>query len=73
MSYIDDVDLESTSNNLKTQRLLGRADKILDSVGINDSSASSKSDSYSSSYQKRALKVGFLIVLLTRKKALEIW
>ncbi|XP_050500440.1 uncharacterized protein LOC126880552 [Diabrotica virgifera virgifera] len=37
VSIIDDADLENTSNNLKSMRLLDRSDKILDSVGINDS------------------------------------
>lgn len=36
VSLIDDLDLESTSNNLKTHRLLDRSEKILDSVGISD-------------------------------------
>ncbi|XP_072380143.1 uncharacterized protein [Diabrotica undecimpunctata] len=36
VSIIDDADLESTSNNLKSMRLLDRSEKILDSVGIND-------------------------------------
>lgn len=39
VSQIDDIDLEGTSNVLKTHRMLGRSDKILDSVGINERSA----------------------------------
>lgn len=35
---MDDVDLENTSNNLKTHRMLDRSDRILDSVGIREKS-----------------------------------
>lgn len=38
MSLIDDVDLESTSSNLKSHRLLDRTEKLLETVGITDSS-----------------------------------
>ncbi|CAH1961237.1 unnamed protein product [Acanthoscelides obtectus] len=37
MAAHNDVDLESTSNNLKTHRMLDRSEKLLDTVGINDS------------------------------------
>lgn len=52
---VDDADLETVSSNLKSQRLLDRSEKILDSIGINDSSASKNEFSY----QKRALKVSY--------------
>ncbi|CAH0547864.1 unnamed protein product [Brassicogethes aeneus] len=38
VSIIDDVDLESTSNNIKTFRMLDRSEKMLNSVGINENS-----------------------------------
>lgn len=38
MTIIDDADLENTSNNLKTHRMLDRSDKLLDSVGIREKS-----------------------------------
>ncbi|XP_060535690.1 uncharacterized protein LOC132707766 [Cylas formicarius] len=58
VALVDDVDLESTSNNLRTQRMLDRSEKILDSVGIVDgSSRRALDDDYS--YKKRALKVTF--------------
>ncbi|XP_076272627.1 uncharacterized protein LOC143204066 [Rhynchophorus ferrugineus] len=62
VSIVDDVDLESTSSNLKTQRLLDRSEKILDSIGINESSASRRAldNDYQSIYQKKsALKVSY--------------
>ncbi|XP_030765905.1 uncharacterized protein LOC115889941 [Sitophilus oryzae] len=61
VTIVDDVDLESTSSNLKTQRLLDRSEKILDSIGINESSASRRAldNDYQSAYQKRALKVTY--------------
>ncbi|VEN44549.1 unnamed protein product [Callosobruchus maculatus] len=37
MAAHNDIDLESTSNNLKTHRMLDRSEKLLDTVGINDS------------------------------------
>ncbi|CAG9861946.1 unnamed protein product [Phyllotreta striolata] len=36
VSIIEDPDLETTTNNIKTFRMLDRSDKLLDSVGIND-------------------------------------
>ncbi|XP_050301130.1 uncharacterized protein LOC126739484 [Anthonomus grandis grandis] len=59
VSYVDDLDLESTSNNLKTQRLLDRSEKILDSIGINESSASKRALENEFSYQKRTLKATY--------------
>lgn len=56
VSYVEDADLESVSNNLRTQRLLDRSEKILDSIGINESSASKRVLENEFSYQKRALK-----------------
>ncbi|KAJ8926604.1 hypothetical protein NQ314_021013 [Rhamnusium bicolor] len=56
VSVIDDVDLENTSNNLKTHRLLNRSEKILDSVGISDGSRRGIIDE-GSSYKRRGLKV----------------
>ncbi|XP_074030089.1 uncharacterized protein [Leptinotarsa decemlineata] len=58
VSIIDDVDLESTSNNLKTNRLLGRSEKILDSVGINENSARRMLED-DTAMKRRALKVTF--------------
>ncbi|KAL3275377.1 hypothetical protein HHI36_020143 [Cryptolaemus montrouzieri] len=37
-SVLDDVDLDSTFNNIKSRRLINRSEKILDSVGINENS-----------------------------------
>ncbi|KAL1517380.1 hypothetical protein ABEB36_001150 [Hypothenemus hampei] len=59
VAYVDDVDLESTSNNLRTQRLLDRSEKILDSIGLNESSASKRALENEFNYQKRALKVSY--------------
>ncbi|XP_057652321.1 uncharacterized protein LOC130891527 [Diorhabda carinulata] len=58
VSIIDDVDLESTSNNLKSMRLLDRTDKILDTVGINDT-LPKKLAERESSQRRSALKVTF--------------
>ncbi|CAG9761436.1 unnamed protein product [Ceutorhynchus assimilis] len=59
VSYVDDVDLESTTNNLRTQRLLDRSEKILDSIGINESSASKRALDNEFSYQKRSMKMSY--------------
>lgn len=58
VSVIDDVDLEGISNNLKSHRLLDRSDKILDSVGLNDSPRRAIENG-TSSYKRKALKVTF--------------
>ncbi|KAG5877470.1 hypothetical protein JTB14_029404 [Gonioctena quinquepunctata] len=58
VSIIDDVDLESTSNNLKTHRLLDRSEKILDSVGLNDNSSRRMLEN-ELAMKRRALKVSF--------------
>jgi len=59
VSYVDDVDLESTSNNLRTQRLLDRSEKILDSIGLNESSASKRQLENEFAYQKRSIKASY--------------
>lgn len=55
---MDDVDLEGLSNNLKSHRLLDRSDKILDSVGLNDTPRRPIENGVSS-YKRKALKVTF--------------
>ncbi|XP_019766392.1 uncharacterized protein LOC109541842 [Dendroctonus ponderosae] len=59
VSYVEDADLESASNNLRTQRMLDRSEKILDSIGINESSASKRALANEFSYQKRSLKMSY--------------
>ncbi|XP_066138946.1 uncharacterized protein [Euwallacea fornicatus] len=59
VSYMDDVDLENTSGNLRTQRLLDRSEKILDSVGINENSASKRAIEKDYSYQRKAVKSSY--------------
>ncbi|XP_018570559.1 uncharacterized protein LOC108910445 [Anoplophora glabripennis] len=58
VSMIDDVDLDGISNNLKSHRLLDRSEKILDSVGLNDSPRRAIENG-TSSYKRKALKVTF--------------
>ncbi|KAJ8948761.1 hypothetical protein NQ318_017930 [Aromia moschata] len=56
-AVIDDVDLENTSNNLKSHRLLNRSEKILDSVGINDRALEPRRAlEDGSAYRRRAIK-----------------
>lgn len=53
----DDVDMENTFNNLSAQRMVSRTDKMLDSVGLNESSARKLFDEESSTMKRRALKM----------------
>lgn len=57
VSLIDDVDLESTSNNLKTHRLLDRSEKILDSVGISDSRRAGSAFDEDVTVKRRSLRL----------------
>jgi hypothetical protein len=54
---VDDVEMENTFNNLASHRMVARSEKMLDSVGLNESSARKLFDEDSSSIRRRAIKM----------------
>lgn len=55
-NMVDDVDMENTFNNLSAHRMVSRTEKLLDSVGLNESSARRMFDE-ESSVRRRTVKV----------------
>lgn len=53
---IEDVDMENTFNNLSAARMVSRSEKLLDSVGLNESTSRKMFDE-ESSIKRRALKM----------------